>query len=84
MCAHILVSCRDYAPSGGNLCSGEKEDFDEGALVFLGEPEGIKIGSKWVHCCAVLLPCTSLPMGSCHACGMQRCLYCCLLSTSNT
>ncbi|KAL6754045.1 ferroxidase-like protein [Haematococcus lacustris] len=37
----------DYAPSGGQMCSGEVEPFDEGAAVFLGPPEGIRIGSNY-------------------------------------
>ena len=27
----------DYAPTGGNVCSGAKTPFDEAALVFLGK-----------------------------------------------
>ncbi|GFH26938.1 uncharacterized protein HaLaN_25172, partial [Haematococcus lacustris] len=37
----------DYAPSGGQMCSGEVEPFDEDAAVFLGPPEGIRIGSNY-------------------------------------
>lgn len=38
----------DYAPLGGEACSGTVEPFGEDASVFLGEPEGIRIGSKYI------------------------------------